>query len=199
MQEKNYSANLLDFMSSSEPISEVKKNLENVETVDKPSPMPKKASAQKSEKKAKKQKAASLLKIGNVAKLLDLNTSVLRFWEEEFEELNPIRTQTGQRLYSTQDIAIAKRLKKLLHENGLTLEGAKKLLKKSTLPKGSAYIAPKSGKVKALSLNEEKPFAQPKEQEHSPNKQLSKEEQEKRQSFLKAIELELLEIKKKLI
>ncbi len=194
MHEKNYSANLLDFMSSSEPISEVTKKLDRAELVDKSLPMSKKPQKEKVERKARKQKPAALLKIGNVAKLLDLNTSVLRFWEDEFEELSPIRTETGQRLYSAQDIAIAKRLKKLLHENGLTLEGAKKILKKSTLPKGSSYVAPKSGKVKALSLNSDASA-----QKIESAQEIKKEEQGKRHSFLKAIELELLEIKKKLI
>ncbi len=275
MHNKSYSANLLDFMSSSEPISEIKKNLEKEALADKSThtstkeiskeistelatrstslpanvkaePQTKaptvnlqdkspkvtnkiknKKTSEGSEKqsKVKKQKNSTLLKIGHVAKLLDLNTSVLRFWEDEFEELNPLRTETGQRLYSSQDIAIAKRLKKLLHENGLTLEGAKKLLKKSTLPKGSAYIAPKTGKVKALSLkkeeinnefsheveyskkeHEEKNFANNSSISNtytSPDSQVNlaliQAEQEKKFSFLKAIEAELLEIKKKLI
>ncbi len=235
MHNKNYSANLLDFMSSSEPISEVKKHLEQAHLEAKASAMPKTAaptltlSKEESKKEAKtgsikekansqlenkleekkvvrvkKQKPTTLLKIGNVAKLLDLNTSVLRFWEDEFDELSPLRTQTGQRLYSAQDIAIAKRLKKLLHENGLTLEGAKKLLKKSTLPKGAVYHAPKSGKVKALSLKDSNETNMPiQNSQILPSldnvEETNKRENEKRHSFLKAIELELLEIKKKLL
>ncbi len=94
----------------------------------------------------------NLMKIGAVAKIFKLNTSVLRFWESEFLELCPFRTTTGQRLYSQRDIAIIKKLKKLLHTDGLTIDGAKKVLLRTPLPKGSIK-RPIREKVQAVNLD----------------------------------------------
>ncbi len=110
----------------------------------------------KTEKKIKhksfKSSDNSLMKIGDVAKLFNLNTSVLRFWESTFDELNPVRTSTGQRLYSQQDVIFVKRLKKLLHKDKLTIEGAKKSLYKTPLSKEKAP-KPVRNKIQALSLH----------------------------------------------
>lgn len=73
-------------------------------------------------------------KIGEAAKLLNLKTYVLRFWETEFTELRPHRTETGQRLYSEQDIVLLRTIRHLLHERGLTIEGARKALLEQTTP-----------------------------------------------------------------
>lgn len=67
-------------------------------------------------------------RIGEAAKLLNLKTYVLRFWETEFTQLNPHRTDKGQRLYSEQDVAMLRTIRHLLHERGLTIEGARKIL-----------------------------------------------------------------------
>jgi DNA-binding transcriptional MerR regulator len=67
-------------------------------------------------------------KIGEAAALLNLKSYVLRFWESEFPQLNPLRTESGQRLYSAKDIELLRRICNLLHDRGLTIEGAKKVL-----------------------------------------------------------------------
>ncbi len=107
--------------------------------------------------KAPKQRAKKdnppLLKIGVVANMFNVNASVLRFWEDEFEELEPMRTVKGQRLYSPRDVALIKKIKKLLHGEGLTIEGAKKALTKGQLPKGRQDVRPKLGNIPTLSLN----------------------------------------------
>ncbi len=59
---------------------------------------------------------------------MGLKSYVLRFWEGEFEQLKPIRTPSGQRLYSEEHIALISRIKALLHDEGLTIEGARKRL-----------------------------------------------------------------------
>lgn len=68
--------------------------------------------------------------IGEVASLLNIPSHTLRFWEEEFEELKPNKNYKGHRLYTNYDIEIAKIIKKLMHEELYTLEGAKKKLKR---------------------------------------------------------------------
>jgi len=67
-------------------------------------------------------------RIGEAAKLLNLKTYVLRFWETEFPQLAPHRTEKGQRLYTEQDIATLQTIRHLLHERGLTIEGARRIL-----------------------------------------------------------------------
>jgi len=67
-------------------------------------------------------------KIGEVAKLASLNTSVLRFWESEFDVLNPLKSRTGQRLYSRDDLALILRIKQLLYDEKLTIAGARSRL-----------------------------------------------------------------------
>ena len=65
--------------------------------------------------------AEKLYRIGEAADLLDLKTYVLRFWESEFPQLQPVRTAKGQRLYSEETIALLRRIRDLLHEKGMTI------------------------------------------------------------------------------
>ena len=58
-------------------------------------------------------------RIGEVAELLDLKTHVLRFWETEFPQLAPLRTGKGQRLYTEENVALLRRIRQLLHEQGV--------------------------------------------------------------------------------
>jgi len=68
-------------------------------------------------------------KIGQAAKLLDVKPFVLRFWESEFKDvLVPVRTPAGQRAYTEQNVATVREIKRLLYDEGLTIEGAKKRL-----------------------------------------------------------------------
>lgn len=68
-------------------------------------------------------------KIGQAAKLLDVKPFVLRFWESEFKDLLiPVRTPAGQRAYSEANVALVREIKRLLYDEGLTIEGAKKRL-----------------------------------------------------------------------
>lgn len=67
-------------------------------------------------------------RIGEVAEQLNLKTHVLRFWEDEFPQIAPPRTGKGQRLYTENHIAQIRRIQHLLHEQGLTIAGAKRVL-----------------------------------------------------------------------
>ena len=64
-------------------------------------------------------------KIGEVAAMLAINTSVLRFWETQFSELAPVKTKTGQRLYSAAEVELLKEIYRLLYVQKLTIKGAK--------------------------------------------------------------------------
>ena len=72
--------------------------------------------------------------------MLNLKAYVLRFWESEFPQLNPRRTDKGQRIYSDEDITLLRRIQHLLHERGLTIDGAKRELAADAPPANTALI-----------------------------------------------------------
>jgi DNA-binding transcriptional MerR regulator len=68
-------------------------------------------------------------RIGEVSKLCVLPAYVLRFWETEFPQLKPGKSNTGQRLYRRKDVENVLRVKNLLYEEGYTIQGARQFLK----------------------------------------------------------------------
>lgn len=64
--------------------------------------------------------------IGEVAEMLDVPVSTVRFWENEFDILKPMKNKKGNRLFMTVDIKNLKIIHHLLKEEGMTLSGAKK-------------------------------------------------------------------------
>ena len=69
-------------------------------------------------------------RIREVAKLIGVATSTLRFWEDCFSQLKPSRTINGQRRYSEDDVQIISRIKFLVHDQGFPIELAKSELNK---------------------------------------------------------------------
>lgn len=69
--------------------------------------------------------------ISEVAKMLDVSTSLLRFWETEFDILKPKKNRQGNRLFTDEDIKNLRVIHHLVRERGFTLEGAKKKLKEN--------------------------------------------------------------------
>lgn len=66
--------------------------------------------------------------ISEVSKITDIEQYVLRYWETEFEELNPQKNRAGNRIYTNKDIRLILYIKELLREKKYTIEGAKKIL-----------------------------------------------------------------------
>jgi DNA-binding transcriptional MerR regulator len=69
------------------------------------------------------------LKIGEAARVLGVETYVLRFWETQFPFLKPKHTRTKHRFYQERDIAVLRVIKRLLHDEGFTIAGANKHIK----------------------------------------------------------------------
>ena len=67
--------------------------------------------------------------ISEVAKMLDVKPSLLRFWEKEFKQIQPKTNARGKRAYKQEDIDVIRRIYDLVKVQGLTLEGARKALK----------------------------------------------------------------------
>ncbi len=77
-------------------------------------------------------------RIGEVEAITEIPAYVLRYWESEFKLLRPKKNPAGQRLYRKKDLELVLRIKTLLYEERLTLEGAKKRLR--TEARGTAQM-----------------------------------------------------------
>jgi len=66
--------------------------------------------------------------IGEVAEMLEMPVSTVRFWENEFDILKPMKNKKGNRLFTPADIKNLKIIYHLVKEEGMTLSGAKKRL-----------------------------------------------------------------------
>ncbi len=62
--------------------------------------------------------------------MLELKTHVLRYWETEFAQLQPVKSRANQRLYRREDVETALLIKDLLYRQGFTIAGARQQLKK---------------------------------------------------------------------
>ena len=70
-------------------------------------------------------------KIGEVAKAFDVNASLIRFWENEFDVIQPKKNAKGNRLFTQEDIKNLQLIYHLVKEKGFTLEGAKNKLREN--------------------------------------------------------------------
>ena len=66
--------------------------------------------------------------IGEVAKLCDLQPHVLRYWEQEFPQLNPSRRRGQRRYYQRKDVLMVRKIRVLLYTQGFTIDGARRQL-----------------------------------------------------------------------
>lgn len=92
------------------------------------SPYGKMSGAKEKMKEKMKDKEKQYYKIGEVSVMLDIPNSILRFWEDTFEQLDPFRTPGGTRKYRKEDVEMCKLIKHLLRDKGYSLEYAKKVL-----------------------------------------------------------------------
>ncbi len=72
-----------------------------------------------------------IFSIGEVADMIGENTSLIRYWENQFEMLKPQKNKKGNRLFSKKDIETVKLIHHLVKERGLTIRGAKQKLKEN--------------------------------------------------------------------
>ena len=68
--------------------------------------------------------------IGEVSKMIQIPQHILRFWEDSFTQVNPLKRKGGRRLYSESDINLLRRIKELLYEEGYSIKGIKNYLSK---------------------------------------------------------------------
>jgi len=66
--------------------------------------------------------------IGEVAELCAVKPHVLRYWEQEFTQLKPVKRRGNRRYYQRQDVMIIRQIRSLLYEQGFTISGARQQL-----------------------------------------------------------------------
>ena len=64
--------------------------------------------------------------IGEVCELLGLKAHVLRYWETQFDAFSPAKNRQGNRVYRARDLELIALIRRLVHDEGYTLEGARK-------------------------------------------------------------------------
>ncbi len=75
--------------------------------------------------------------IGEVADLCQVKAHVLRYWEQEFPQLSPVKRTGNRRYYQRQDILLIREIRQLLHVQGFTIPGARQRLSEQ----GSDHVA----------------------------------------------------------
>jgi DNA-binding transcriptional MerR regulator len=73
-------------------------------------------------------------RIGEVADIVGVKASVLRYWETEFKSIRPEKTKTNQRVYSRKHVERLVEIRRLLYEQGFTIAGARKRLREGPEP-----------------------------------------------------------------
>ena len=81
-------------------------------------------------------------KIGEVARLLGVRPSVLRYWETEFRSVKPEKSRTNQRLYHRRHVERLLQIKSLLYDHKYTIAGARRRLRED--PPGPAPLEPRA-------------------------------------------------------
>ncbi len=66
--------------------------------------------------------------IGEVSELCAVKAHVLRYWEQEFEQLRPLKRRGNRRYYQHHEVLLIRRIRELLYEEGFTLNGARQQL-----------------------------------------------------------------------
>ena len=69
--------------------------------------------------------------IGEVSELCGVKPHVLRYWEQEFTELSPVKRRGNRRYYQHQEVLLIRRIKELLYDQGFTINGARNRLEHS--------------------------------------------------------------------
>ncbi|MGH8513159.1 MAG: MerR family transcriptional regulator [Gammaproteobacteria bacterium] len=75
--------------------------------------------------------------IGEVSELCGVKPHVLRYWEQEFTQLKPVKRRGNRRYYQHHEVLLIRRIRQLLYEEGFTISGAKKRLETEMAGRGN--------------------------------------------------------------
>src|SRR5215831_9400112 len=75
--------------------------------------------------------------IGEVSELCGVKPHVLRYWEQEFTQLKPVKRRGNRRYYQHHEVLLIRRIRELLYEQGFTISGARNRLDEAISPQGA--------------------------------------------------------------
>lgn len=78
--------------------------------------------------------------IGEVSELCGVKAHVLRYWEQEFTQLNPVKRSGNRRYYQHHEVVLIRRIRELLYEQGFTISGARNRLDGARVPNNPAEM-----------------------------------------------------------
>ena len=96
--------------------------------------------------------------IGEVSELCAVKPHVLRYWEQEFTQLKPVKRRGNRRYYQHHEVLLIRRIRDLLYEQGFTINGARNRLETETLQKHNgeaAHAAPPQDSEPEIDVREE--------------------------------------------
>ena len=85
--------------------------------------------------------------IGEVSELCGVKPHVLRYWEQEFTQLKPVKRRGNRRYYQHHEVLLIRRIRELLYEQGFTISGARNRLDETMRERGSSGASSKAGDV----------------------------------------------------
>ncbi|MGH6624846.1 MAG: MerR family transcriptional regulator [Burkholderiaceae bacterium] len=89
--------------------------------------------------------------IGEVSELCSVKPHVLRYWEQEFTQLKPVKRRGNRRYYQHHEVLLIRRIRDLLYEQGFTISGARNRLEETE--RGHSRVELKAGNGKAAALD----------------------------------------------
>lgn len=95
--------------------------------------------------------------IGEVSELCGVKPHVLRYWEQEFTQLSPVKRRGNRRYYQHHEVLLIRRIRALLYDDGFTISGARNLLDAKGRLKSEKNKVPEGANIEALSSD---PLAQ---------------------------------------
>ena len=87
--------------------------------------------------------------IGEVSELCGVKPHVLRYWEQEFTQLKPLKRRGNRRYYQHHEVLLIRRIRELLYEHGFTINGARNRLEE---PAGAAGFATATGSHRTMTV-----------------------------------------------
>ena len=99
--------------------------------------------------------------IGEVSELCGVKPHVLRYWEQEFTQLKPVKRRGNRRYYQHHEVMLVRRIRELLYQEGFTISGARNRLEEFSARNSalaleeSAEATPESAPVDVASLRDE--------------------------------------------
>ena len=91
--------------------------------------------------------------IGEVSELCGVKPHVLRYWEQEFSQLKPVKRRGNRRYYQHHEVLLVRRIRELLYSQGFTISGARNRLEEPSEGNTSAKLSPEEIRLELLNIS----------------------------------------------